>query len=88
MRYTADYGNLSFGAANADGSNWLAMETGRLLAKVSTVGFNVHLRQGERFRLVAANSHADDQPSDFLIREATVVRMKTNEATQLANATQ
>jgi hypothetical protein len=87
MRYTADYGNLSFGAANADGSTWLAITTGLLLGKVSTVGFSVHLRQGERFRLIAANSHADDQASQFLIREAIAVRMKAKETSKLANAT-
>ena len=53
LRYSADFGNAGFGALKGDESGWLEAVVGTLLGKVSTVGFTVHLKQGEQFRLAA-----------------------------------
>ena len=77
LRYSADFGNAGFGALKGDESGWLDAHGGTLLGKVSTVGFTVHLKQGEQFRLAAINSHADDLASQFVLKELTATRLKT-----------
>jgi hypothetical protein len=47
LRYTADFGNVGFGMMKEDGGGGFRF-WGRF-GKVSTVGFTVHLKQGENF---------------------------------------
>ena len=61
LRYSADFGNTAFGALKGDESGWLKAVEGSLLAKVSTVGITVHLKQREQFR----SRHECRQPATF-----------------------
>ena len=82
LRYSSDSGNAGFGALKGDESGWLQALDGTLLGKVSTVGFTVHLKQGEQFRLAVTNSHADNLASQFLLKELTATRLKDGEDAQ------
>jgi hypothetical protein len=77
LRYSSDFGNAGFGALKGDESGWLQALNGTLLGKVSTVGFTVHLKQGEQFRLALTNSHAGDLASKFRLKELSATRLKT-----------
>lgn len=76
LRYSADFGNAGFGALKGDESGWLEAVVGTLLGKVSTVGFTVHLKQGEQFRLAATNSLPNNRASQFVLKELTVTRLR------------
>ena len=76
LRYSSDLGNAGFGALKGDESGWLQALNGTLLGKVSAVGFTVHLKQGEQFRLALTNSHADNLASQFVIKELSATRLK------------
>jgi hypothetical protein len=75
LRYSAMFGDVSFGALKGDESAWLIALPGSLHAETSSIGFNVHLDKGQQFVLVVANSHADDQPSIYLLKSLTAVRL-------------
>ena len=82
LRYSSDLGNLGFGVLKGDESGWLQALNGTLSGKVSTVGFTVHLKQGEQFRLALTNSHADNLASQFVVKELTATRLKNGGAAQ------
>jgi hypothetical protein len=76
LRYSSDLGNAGFGALKGDESGWLQALNGTLLGKVSTVGFTIHLKQGEQFRLALSNSHAGNLASQIAVKELTATRLK------------
>ena len=87
LRYSANFGNAGFGALKGDESSWLEAVVGTLLGEVSTVGFTVHLKQGEQFRLAVTNSHSDNRASQFVLKELTVMRMKVGRGAQSNHGT-
>ncbi len=76
LRYSSDLGNAGFGALKGDESGWLQALNGTLPGKISTVGFTVHLKQGEQFRLALTNAHAGNLASQFVLKELTAIRLK------------
>jgi len=79
LRYTPIAGDISFGAMTGDESRWLVSSSASLRAQQSLIGFTVHLDQGQQFRLMISNRHADNQPSEVELRELVATFIKPDQ---------